>query len=104
MRPCAVVTDKTSIDAIPLGCFLEKGFYRAAHLDQQRIPVSVTTTARSHSDPAFADAILLDIRLLRSVEADADTALEDVLVVMRAFRVNAKTVWQFARHVVSLGR
>ena len=55
------------------------GLYRAAQLDAQRVALAVDGLADHHPDPAFRDAIFLDIGLLDALEADADAAFEQPL-------------------------
>src|ERR1700761_8651657 len=55
---------------------LEIGLDLALVLDRHRPPVAVDRLADREAHPALADAILLHIGLLRTVEADADAALE----------------------------
>src|SRR5207253_925718 len=51
-----------------------------------------------HTNPAFADAIFLDVRLLYAVEPDSYATLKKLLVVMRAFRIDAETVGEYVGH------
>ena len=67
-------------------------------LDQQRIPVTINPFSRSHANPAFADAILLDILLLRAVKSDPHVAFKNRFVIVRAFRIDAEAVWKFVWH------
>src|SRR6187397_3133475 len=71
---------------------------RAVHLDRQRVAVAVLGVARGDAHPALADAVLLDIGFLDALEADADIAREDVGVVIRAVRIDRKTVGEFIVH------
>lgn len=80
------------------GFFFEVGFYDAAHLDQERVSVTVDAAPRSHADPPFADTIFLHIGPLASVKADANASLENLLVVMRTSWIDAQTIGQFSSH------
>src|SRR6476660_5846514 len=51
------------------------------------IAVAIHRFAGDDAHPALADAILLDIVAFDAVEADADTALEQLLVEERALRI-----------------
>ena len=56
------------------------------------LPVAVAAAADRHSDPAFRDAIFLDVGLFLPVESDADALAEHVLVEMRAARVERQAI------------
>src|SRR6187455_3736739 len=71
---------------------------RAMHLDRQRIAVAVLGVAGGDTDPALADAIFLDIGLLDALEANADVAREDLGIVIRAVRIDRKTVGKLVVH------
>lgn len=60
--------------------------------------MTIHSPAHRDANPTFADAVFLDVGLLGSVKTDADIALEDFLVVVRAFGINAQTVRKFIRH------
>lgn len=60
--------------------------------------MTVHSPSHGNTNPAFADTVLLDVRLLDSVKTDTDVALEDFLIVVRAFRIDAETVRQIIRH------
>src|SRR3954465_8214004 len=62
------------------------------HLDGQGIAEAVLGIAGGDADPAFADAVFLDIGLLGALEADADVARKQFLIVMRALRVGGEPV------------
>src|SRR3546814_13228939 len=49
---------------------------RPGQLDRQRLAVTVAGLARRHANPAFGDAIFLDIVADAVLEADADAPLE----------------------------
>src|SRR6201996_4057374 len=72
------------------------------HLQSQRVAVAVLGIAGGNADPAFADAIFLDIGLLDALEANADIAREDFLVVKRAARIGRQPVGQLVAHNFSL--
>jgi hypothetical protein len=55
--------------------------------------VTVYATACRDSNPAFADAILLDVCSLLSIEANSDGALENLLVVVGTVRVDTQPIW-----------
>src|ERR1700733_8417804 len=79
---------------------LEIRLDRAGELDGQRIAVAVLGLAGRDADPAFADAIFLDVGLLDALEADADVALERLDVVIRAARIVRQAVgWGVGRGV-----
>src|SRR5262249_11543615 len=67
----------------------------AVDLDRQRIAVAILGVAGGDAHPAFADTIFLDIGLLDTLEADADVARQDLLIVMGTARVDRKPVRQF---------
>src|SRR5580700_2165603 len=67
---------------------------RAGKLDGQRVAVTVLALAGLDADPALADAIFGDVGLLDALEAHADVALEQLLVVVRAAWVGGETVGQ----------
>src|SRR5436190_1465859 len=72
--------------------FLQVGLDRAFELDGQRIALAVDRLADRDPDPAFADAILLDVGLFLAVELDADALLQQRLVVKRALGVGREAV------------
>ena len=51
---------------------LQVGLYLAFELDGEGIAEAVFGLAGGHLDPAFGQAILLDVRLFRAVETDSD--------------------------------
>ena len=57
---------------------LEIGLDSAFELDRQRIAEAVPGLAGCYLDPAFGHAILLDVRLLRTVEADTDLLRQEL--------------------------
>src|SRR5687767_5413101 len=63
---------------------LVPGLDRAVELEGQRLAAAVHGLARLDADPAFGDAILLDVGPHDTLEADADAALEPVGVEVRA--------------------
>ncbi len=71
---------------------------RAGELDGQRVAEAVLGLAGADPDPALADAVLLDVGLFLAVEADADIAPEDVLVIVRAPRVDGEAVGKGVGH------
>src|SRR5689334_22687173 len=70
---------------------------RTVDLDGQRIAVAVLGIAGGDADPAFADAVFLDIGLLDALEADADIARQDLGVVIGALRIDRQAVGQLVR-------
>src|SRR5258707_8315689 len=69
---------------------LEIGLDRTAELDGQGIAVAVDCLAGGDPDPAFADAIFLDIGLLNALEADADVARQRLGIEIGAARIVAE--------------
>jgi hypothetical protein len=57
-------------------------------LDQHRPALAVDGLAGGNLDPAFADAVLVDVEAFLAVEADADRVLGDGAVVVRAGAVD----------------
>jgi hypothetical protein len=74
----------------------------AFYLDRHRIALAVTRLAGRDLDPAFADAIFLDIGAFLVIELDANIVLEDSRIVVRAARIDRETVrkWGELCHVV----
>src|SRR5271170_3436464 len=62
----------------------------AVELDGQRIAVTVLALAGLDADPVLADAIFGDIGFLDALEAHADVALEQLLIVVGAARVGGQ--------------
>src|SRR3546814_13180392 len=81
-----------------LGRVLEIGFDRAGELDRHRLAVAVEAAAGGDADPAFGDAIFLDIGLLGTLEANADAALAEVRVEPRAARIEREAVGRGVGH------
>ena len=61
-------------------------------LDRDRVAVAVLRSRDGQADPAFGDAIFVDVGPLDALEADADPAGEQRLVVVRARRVVRQAV------------
>ena len=59
----------------------------ALELEQQGLALAVEGLAGGNLDPAFADAVFLDVEALLAVETDADVAFEGGRQVMGAARV-----------------
>src|SRR5262245_7207569 len=78
------------------------GLDLALESEGQRVATPVERLAHGYADPAFADAVFLDIGLLRPVEADAHATLEQGLVVVRAARVNREAVGKRVGHAAAL--
>src|SRR5262249_39404734 len=70
----------------------------AMHLDRQRVAVTVLGISRGDAHPALPDAILLDLGFLDALEANADIAREDLGIVVRAVRIDRKTVGKLVAH------
>jgi hypothetical protein len=71
--------------------------------------LAVQGLAGGHLDPAFADAVFLDIRTLLVVEADANVVLEHGGDMVRAARIDRQVVGQCGAlggvvHTYLLGR
>src|ERR1044072_6076104 len=75
---------------------------RTLQLDGQRFAFAIERLAGRDADPAFADAIFLDVGLLLAGKADADGPLQHSLVVEWAVRVGGKAVGKRIRHDDSL--
>src|SRR5206468_1571904 len=69
-----------------------ESFDLSLDLDQKRLAVTVERLACGHADPAFADAVFLDVVPLLAVEADAHVVFEDGRHVVRAARVDRQAV------------
>ena len=66
----------------------------AVQLDGQRIAFAVNLVADGHLDPAFADAVLLNMKTLLVVEANANVMFKDRPDMMRAARISGEAVRQ----------
>jgi hypothetical protein len=71
-----------------------KRFHLALELDQQRLALAIERLACGHLDPAFADAVFLDVETVLVVQADADVVLENGSHMVRAARVDGQVVGQ----------
>src|SRR5580658_1162676 len=71
---------------------------RAGKLDGQRIAVAVLALAGLDANPALADAIFGDVGFLDALEAHADVALEQLLIVVWTARVGGKAIGQGVVH------
>src|SRR2546422_3179555 len=60
--------------------------------------MAIQAAARRHPDPAFADAIFLDVGLLLPLEADADAALQQVGVEIRTARIERQAIGRRIGH------
>jgi hypothetical protein len=76
------------------GELLVEGFHGALELDQQGLALAVQGLARGNPDPAFADAVLLDVVAFLAVEPDADVVLAHGGVVMGTARIDGEMVRQ----------
>ncbi len=70
----------------------------ALELDGERIALAVDRLADGDADPALAHAIFLDVGLLLAIELDADAALEQRLVVVRALGIGGQAVGERVGH------
>src|SRR5579871_6282886 len=71
---------------------LVPGLDRAAELERQRLALAVHGLAGLDADPAFGNAVFLDIVPDHALEADADAALQLVGIEMRAARVDRQMI------------
>src|SRR5579872_4913691 len=67
---------------------------RTVDFNRQRIAVAALGIAGGDANPALADAIFLDIGFFDALEANADVARQDRLVVIRALRIDREAVRQ----------
>ena len=77
---------------------MKKGSTFPLKLDRHGVSGAILRFACNDANPAFADAILFDVGLLDAVEADADFALQNLFVEVRALWVVAKPVRKFIAH------
>jgi hypothetical protein len=75
-------------------CLSIKRFDLAFQLDQQRMAFAIHRLACGDLDPAFADAVLLDIHKLFAIESNANVMFKHGRDVMGAARVNGEVVGQ----------
>ena len=61
---------------------------------ERAIAPPIERLARRHLDPALADAVLLDIRALLVIEANADLVFEHGCLVMRTPRIDRQVIRQ----------
>src|SRR5882762_9149505 len=87
----------------PSGLVAEIRLHRTADLDHQRIAVAILGGAGRHPDPAFADAIFLDIGLLDALEANPDVARQHLFVVIGTPRIGRQTIGKLGDHFIILG-
>src|SRR5690606_19248386 len=71
---------------------LEERLDRPRQLDCQRIAVTIPSVANRHSDPAFADAVFINVVPLGAPEADANAPLKHGRIEIGALRVDGQTV------------
>src|SRR3569623_1509838 len=71
---------------------LKPGLERPAQFKRQRDAVPVLLLAQGDADPAFGDAIFLDVAALDALEADAVAALEQRLVEIGAVGVGRAAI------------
>ena len=83
---------------------LEPGFDRAVELERQRLALAVHRLAGLDADPAFGNAVFLDIGAHPVLEPDADAALELVRIEMRAARIDRQAIGRGLAAVSSLMR
>src|SRR5690606_22503260 len=74
------------------------GLDGALELERHRPAEAIPGIADRDPHPALADAIFLDIVLLDTLEADADAALQQRRIVIRARRIVAEAVGQRIGH------
>jgi hypothetical protein len=67
----------------------------AAQFNQHGAALAVQRLAGGNLDPAFADAVFLDVEALFAIESDADVALQHIHIVVRAAWINRQTVGQW---------
>src|SRR3954447_22336110 len=67
-------------------------------LDRQRPAVAVHGLSGLHPDPAFRDAIFLDVAALAALEADADAAAEQLRLEIRAAGIHGQSVGKRVGH------
>ncbi len=79
---------------------LKPGLDRAIELDRHRVAEAVARFAGGNADPSFGDAIFLDIGAHPVLEADADTAFQNLHVEMGAVGIDGKPI----RRSVGSGR
>ena len=66
---------------------LVKRLNRPLELDRQRKAFAVNLLANGHLDPAFADAVFLNVKAFFVVKADADVVLKNGFDVVLAAHV-----------------
>ena len=71
---------------------MEIGLDQALQLDGDGIALAVDGLADGQAHPALADAIFLDIGLLDALEAYADAARQDRVVIIGALWIDAQAV------------
>src|SRR5688500_16477186 len=69
---------------------LEEGVDLALQLDRHRLAVTVHAPAGGDADPSLGDAIFLDVGAFLALEADSDTAAEQLAVEKGAARIERK--------------
>src|SRR5690606_32954967 len=77
---------------------LDVGLHRALQLDRQGLAAAVDAVADGQPDPAFGDAVFLDIGLVLALEADADSFRQQVGVVERAVGIDGQAVGKGVGH------
>ena len=60
---------------------------------EQWIPMAIEFLADRDANPAFAEAVLVDVCSFGSVEADAHVTFQNFFVVVRALGICAKPIW-----------
>jgi hypothetical protein len=71
----------------------EVRLHDAAEFHEQWVTVAIKFLAHGDTNPAFTDAVLLDVCSFHTVEAYAHLTLQDFFVVMRALGIDAEPVW-----------
>ena len=78
----------------PVAGLLVEDFDLAFELDQQGLAFAVDLLACGNLDPAFADAVLLDIHAFFVIEADADVAFKHGGVEEGAAGIDGQAIGQ----------
>src|SRR4051812_26774695 len=76
----------------------QKGLDLAVELDRERAAMPVHRPPGLDADPAFGDAIFLDVVALAALEADADAPAQQLGVEPRAARIEGQAVGKRIGH------
>ena len=85
-----------------IGGILDPRLDLAVQLQGQRAAMAVDLLAQRNANPAFGNAIFLDIAAFIALEADADPTREEVLVEIGAVRVGGQAIGNGIGHVAGL--